>query len=174
MKILFKNTTQYTKEKYNDLVEFHKEKYGRKIVFRIIALMLCFIYIVTFNIINKNWILLLVVAGIIIILYIIKNYKEKKQTQKRNKAINKKKEFTFIFYKRYIKLKYARKYDIIPYFKIYKIFETKEYFYIYTDENHSLILSKDGFEIGTPRKFTEFIKKKCPLKYRNEKNWDNN
>ena len=31
MKILFKNTTQYTKEKYNDLVEFHKEKYGRKI-----------------------------------------------------------------------------------------------------------------------------------------------
>ena len=84
------------------------------------------------------------------------------------------KEFTFIFYKRYIKLKYARKYDIIPYFKIYKIFETKEYFYLYTDENHSLILSKDGFEIGTPRKFTEFIKKKCPLKYRNEKNWDNN
>ena len=83
--------------------------------------------------------------------------------------VKKQKEFTFYFYKSYIKVKCGRKFDRLKYFELHKIFETKEYFFLYTDEEHSLIISKDGFEIGTAKQFAEFIKRKCPLKYKKEK-----
>ena len=54
------------------------------------------------------------------------------------------------------------------YFQIKKIFETEENFFLYTDDKHSLILDKDGFEIGSAKEFSKFIKKKCPFKYNNE------
>ena len=50
--------------------------------------------------------------------------------------------------------------------ELYKIYKTDEYFFLYTDEDHSLILSKNGFEVGNPEAFDLFIKKKCPLKYK--------
>lgn len=56
------------------------------------------------------------------------------------------------------------------YFEFKKIFETDENFFLYTDEKHSLILDKDGFEIGTAKGFSEFIKRKCPFKYSNKEN----
>ena len=59
------------------------------------------------------------------------------------------------------------KFEIIN-INIKKIFETDENFFLYTDEKHSLILDKDGFEIGNSKDFAEFIKRKCPFKYRNE------
>ena len=62
-----------------------------------------------------------------------------------------------------------RKFERIRYFELYKIFETKEYFFLYVDETHSLIVSKEGFEIGTAREFSDFIRKKCLLKYNREK-----
>ena len=67
MKILFKNNTKYTKEKYNAFIEFHKEKYGKKILFKMFLILLCLLYIIIFNVINKNWkiILLLLFIGLI-------------------------------------------------------------------------------------------------------------
>lgn len=168
MKILFKNNTKYTREKYNDFIEFHKNKYGKKVIANILIISICILYILIFNIINKNWLLILSVLIIGIILYIANNLKTTKETSKNKKMINKQKEFTFFFYKNYIKIRCGRKFDRLKYFELYKVFETKEYFFLYTDETHSLIISKDGFEIGTAKGFSEFIKKKCLLKYKKE------
>lgn len=169
MKILFKNNTKYTKEKYNDFVEFHKNKYGKKLIAKIIIILICLLYILIFNIINGNWLIILLFLIIGGVFYFINNVKTEKQSNKNNKMINNNKEFSFYFYQSYIKVKCGRKFDRLKYFELHKIFETKEYFFLYTDETHSLILSKEGFEIGTARGFREFIKKKCPLKYKNEK-----
>lgn len=169
MKILFKNNTKYTKENYNAFIEFHQNKYGAKTLIKIGLILLCALYILIFNIINKNWkiiIILLVLGGLI---YILNNFKIQKQTTNNRKMVKKQKEFTFYFYKSYIKVKCGRKFDRLKYFELHKIFETKEYFFLYTDEEHSLIISKDGFEIGTAKQFAEFIKRKCPLKYKKEK-----
>ena len=164
MKILFKNSTKYTRERYDAFNEFHKNKYGKKIIFKSIMLLICAIYILIFNIIIKNWLFLLTIAIILIILFYISNRKE----NDRKKRINKLNKFTFYFYPRHIKIKCGRKFDRIKYFQLYKVFETKDYFFLYTDEKHSLIISKEGFEIGTARGFSTFIKKKCLLKYRKE------
>ena len=50
-----------------------------------------------------------------------------------------------------------------------KVFETKDYFYLYLDEDTAFLVSKSGFKIGTPKDFSEFIKKKCIFKYSKEK-----
>ena len=164
MKILSKNTTKYTKENCNNFTEFHSNKFGKKELFKIITGTILFIYLLISNIIYKNWIFLLLVIILGIIAYFLKN----KEIDKIRKNKKKQKDYTFYFYEKYIKIKCKRSFERLAYFKIYKIFETNEYFFLYLDEKSSLILSKKGFEVGTPKEFSKFIKRKCPFKYKDE------
>ena len=168
MKILFKNNTKYTKDNYNAFIKFHRDKYGKKTIFKCILIAICIIYIIILNIIHFNWKTILLILVIGIITYILNNARNNKQTNNSRKLINKQRDFLFYFYKDCVKIKCGRKFDRLRYFEIYRAFETKDYFFLYTDEKHSLIISKEGFTIGTAKGFSEFIKKKCLLKYRKE------
>ncbi len=166
MKILFKNTTKYDKENRDNFKNFHQDKYGKKELRNAILITIPILYMVLYNIINLNWIgfLILIILGVLF--YFIKKLMVKKNKDKSKKQKNK--EFTFFFYERHIKVKYKRQFERMTYFEIKKVFETDENFFLYTDDNKSMILDKEGFEIGTSRGFAEFIKKKCPLRYRKE------
>lgn len=164
MKIIFKNITKYNKENCNNFIGFHANKYGKKEVMRYILGFVCFLYIFICNIIYKNWYILLILILVGGLLYFI----HKQQAVKNQKEKKRIKEYTFCFYEMYIKVKYRKEFNRIPYFKIKKIFETDNNFFLYTDDTHSLILDKEGFVIGNPKEFSEFIKKKCPFKYRSE------
>lgn len=169
MKILFKNNTKYTKQNYNAFIEFHRNKYGKKALLKLIVLALCLLYIIVFNIIQKNWKLIIGFLVVGAIAYLLNNFKIQKQSTNNKKIINKQKAFTFYFYEKHIKIKCGRKFDRLKYFEIHRVFETETHFFLYTDEEHSLIISKEGFEIGTSEDFANFIKKKCLLKYKKEK-----
>ena len=82
------------------------------------------------------------------------------------KELNSKKEtgFIFTFYKNYFTINKKT----IYYFKLFKVFETKDYFYLYIDEDTAALVSKKGFEIGTAEEFSNFIRKKCLLKFSKE------
>ena len=164
MKVLFKNTTKYDKENCDNFINFHINKYGKKELIKYILMFLGFVYILIFNIIYKNWYFLLA----LILIEILMHFTGKKKKVKKIKERKKIKEYTFFFYKRYIKIKYRKEYDRILYFNIKKIFETDKNFFLYTDDTHSLILDKEGFVIGNEKEFSEFIKKKCPFKYSNQ------
>lgn len=164
MKVLFKNVTKYNKENCNNFINFHTNKYGKRELIKYIVMFLVFIYIFIFNIIYKNWYFLLALILIGTLIYFTSKQKQEKKRKERKKV----KEYTFFFYKRYIKIKYRREYDRILYFNIKKIFETEKNFFLYTDDTHSLILDKDGFVVGNEKDFSEFIKKKCPFKYSNQ------
>lgn len=164
MKVLFKNTTKYTKENTNNFLEFHTNKYGKKEIMKILLIGICIFYIFIFNMINKNWKLVIGVIFFGIILLLIEKYKIESKNRTRSKV----KQFTFFFYEKHIKIKYKRHFERLKYFNLHKVFETDKYFFLYLDEKHSLILSKEGFEIGTTKGFSKFIKGKCPFKYRNE------
>ena len=166
MKILFKNTTEYNRENYDEFIKFHQEKFGLKTLIRIGIISLCILYIIIMNLIYKNLMGVGIILLIVLIAYGLNKLRVSEQNQDRKKNIKSKKKFTFFFYENYIKVKSGRKFQRIMYFELHKIFQTEEYFFLYTDEDHSLILSKDGFEIGTPKAFELFIKKKCPLKYK--------
>ena len=161
MKILFKNTTKYTKENCNNFLEFHTNKYGKKELLKMILFGICILYILIFNIVYKNWLLVLGTILLSGMIYLI----EKKKSVKQQRNKNKEKEFTFYFYEKHIKIKYRREFERLKYFQFHKIFETDEFFFLYLDDKKSLILSKNGFEIGNPKEFSKFIKNKCPFKY---------
>lgn len=161
MKILFKNITKYDKENCNNFINFHYDKYAKKTLIKYLLLCICILYIIIFNIINTNWYLLLIILLVCILIYFSRKQKEENKRKERKKI----KQYTFYFYKNYIKIKYRREYDRILYFNIKKIFETDKNFFLYTDDTHSLILDKDGFTIGNSEGFSKFIKNKCPLRY---------
>ena len=166
MKILFKNTTKYDKENRENFINFHRDKYGTKTFIKGILISACAAYMVIFNVMYDNWIGILILALLAIMIYFFNKFLVNKKNKKKKKQKNK--EFTFFFYERFIKIKCKRQFERMRYFEIKKVFETEENFFLYTDDTHSLILDKDGFEIGNEKEFAEFIKKKCPFKYRNE------
>ena len=163
MKILFKNTTKYNKENCNNFEEFHFRKYGTKELIKLALSLLVMLYIIISNIFYKNWIFLSIAVLVIAIGYAIRKYETKGNKRKEIK------KYVFCFYENYMKVKYKKQEDMFLYLKFKKIFETKDNFFLYTDDTHSMILDKKGFSVGTPEGFAQFIKKKCPLKYRKEK-----
>lgn len=163
MKVLFKNITKYNKENCNNFEEFHFKKYGTKELIKLGLFLLLILYIIIFNIFYKNWIFFSIAIFALAIAYVIKKYEAKKTNKKEIK------KYVFYFYENYMKIKYKKQEDRVLYLKFKKIFETKDNFFLYTDDTHSMILDKKGFSIGTAEDFTQFIKKKCPLKYRKEK-----
>lgn len=82
--------------------------------------------------------------------------------------ITKEQTFTFSFYDKYLKIYTKKEYSIVYYRELHKIFETNTFFYLYLDSTHSLLLDKSEFKKGTPLAFRNFIKKKCPFKYKNK------
>ena len=166
MKILFKNTTKYDKENRENFTNFHQEKFGKKELRYEILILLAVLYMIIFLTISLKWKALLFFVPIGVLIYFINKYSKSKKKNKSKKQKNK--EFTFYFYERHIKIKAKRQFERMTYFEIKKIFETEKNFFLYLDEKHPIILDKDGFEIGTSKEFVEFIKKKCPFKYRNE------
>ena len=140
MKLLFKNTTTYSKHIYDDFLNFHSKKFALKY------------HIVSF-------------AISMLIIFLIEEVTQEYHSNK----ITQKQSFTFCFYKNYFKIYTKKEYSIVHYRKIYKIFETDTFFYIYLDRRHSLLMDKSGFKKGTPLAFRTFIKKKCPFKYKLDK-----
>ena len=79
--------------------------------------------------------------------------------------IAKEKKFKFIFYKNHFEIHDKKDIFKIYYFKLRKVFETDDFFYLYIDKEHSFLVIKSGFTVGSESEFSEFIKKKCWLKY---------
>ena len=165
MKVLFKNVTKYTKENCSNFEKFHTNKYGKKEMLRIILGIIVLLYIVIFNIRYKNWFLILGIVVLALLLYWMENYRLNKEKKEKKKV----KVFTFYFYENYMKVKYKKQFERLLYLNFHKVFETDQYFFLYTGEKNSLILNKEGFEIGTAEDFSKFIKAKCPFKYHKEK-----
>lgn len=162
--IIFKNVTKYTPKNYNQFIDFHNKKYSFTNTSYIIIMSILLIYCIILNIIQKNIFFMLLFTVLLIGILFFKIYipiKRYKKTQKKLSNI-KEKDFTFLFYNWYLILDKK----IIYYFNLYKIYETKDYFYLYVNPDYSMLVSKKGFEVGNSEDFSKFIKKKCSFKYK--------
>lgn len=163
MKPLFKNITKYTSKNYKEFAEFHSNKYSFSNNSYTLIMTILLLYCIIFNIKNGDFklffiFLLILIAFLIWRLYIpAKRYKKMQEEYKKNNV----REFTFSFYKNYFTIDKKAFY----YFKLFKVFETNEYFYLYVNEDNAALINKKGFEIGTAEDFSDFIKKKCFFKY---------
>lgn len=166
-KLLFKNTTQYSKKLYDEFTRFHNNKNSLSYDCFSIFILIMFIYCIYATIKAKFIILaiLFIIMLIIFIGYRIFNpvflYKKEVKT----KAITKEQSFSFYFYDTYFKIRDNLDFNKMYYFRLYKVYETKKYFYLYANKKYSFILSKNGFTQGTVEEFSKFIKDKVWIKY---------
>lgn len=166
-KLLFKNTTQYSKKVYDQFTRFHNEKFSLSYNLFTVFILILLIYCLIMTIRNKIVFLAILFSLVLIVFIVYRLFNPllfyKKQVNK--KAISKEKIFKFYFYDKYFKIRDNLNYDIIHYFKLYKVFETNNFFYLYLDKKYSFIIDKNGFSQGTVEEFSKFIKDKMWLKY---------
>lgn len=167
MKPLFKNITKYSDQSYQQFVDFHTNKYNNSYKFYTIIISILFVYCIILNITQKNIGLSLLFIGMLVGYLMMRVYVPAKEYVKNKKRFsdNKSSFFTFTFYKFFFTVDSQRFY----YMKLHKVFETKEYFYLYVNEDTAFLVSKNGFKLGNSNDFSEFIKKKCLLKYSKQK-----
>ncbi len=171
-KLLFKNSTKYSKKVYDDFSRFHNATYSlmydlytlavlglllyclvvvikSKLIFLIVIFSLCFIFFLGYRVFSP------------IIFY-------KKQVNK--KSILKEKTFSFYFYDKYFKLRDNLNFFKISYFKLYRVYETEKFFYLYVNKKYAYLIDKNGFTFGNSKDFSKFIKSKVHIKYKKSNN----
>ena len=168
MKLLFKNTTTYSKHIYDDFLNFHSRKFSFKYHLFSLIISMLILFLIMLYIQNHYYELAVIFCACLtsFILYRYFHPVEEVNKEYHSDKIAKEKSFTFSFYDHYFKIYSEKKYSIVYYRKLYKIFETDTFFYLYLDNRHSFLIDKSGFKKGTPMAFRDFIKKKCPFKYK--------
>lgn len=166
--ILFENTTKYTKNIYDSFLEFHRKKYRftyMAYTVTIVALIL-FALIIQIKYHNYSVAILLCCGLTVFILWRFLHPISEVSKEYKSDKIKKEKEFTFKFYKKYFTVEDDKQISKIKYYKLYKIFETKDFFYLYIDKTHSFLIDKSKFKNNTTDDFSMFIKKKCWWNYK--------
>lgn len=163
MQPIFKNVTKYNKKNYDQFVEFHNNKYGFSYNIYTIIMTILLVYCITFNVFQKDLPMAILFLGLLVLFLLFRIYLpvcKYQNTQEKYTNI-KQNDITFSFYKYYFTVNTKTVY----YFKLYRVFETEDYFYLYIDDENAAAVNKNGFKIGTSEEFTKFIKKKCLFKY---------
>ena len=167
MDLKFINITRCTPDLYDKFLTFHNKKYRIRDILSILSISSAIVYMIIFNIMYQSYIIAILIT-IIFILYFISRKNYKKKTVKRefkSPKIENKEEIKFRFYNNCFIVKNKKKEQKIKYYKLYRVNNDQENFYLYTDKTHAMILSKSGFIKGTTEDFKKFISKKCRFKY---------
>ena len=166
-KLMFKNTTQYSKKLYDEFNRFHSEKFSLSYdlftLFILVLLIFCIFETIKAKIISL--VILFIVILLVFLGYRIFHPVIFYKKQVKRKAISKEKVFNFYFYDNYFKIRDKLNSDKIYYLNLHKIYETKNYYYLYMTKKYSFILDKSGFSQGTSEEFSKFLKTKLWFKY---------
>ena len=169
MEPLFENKTDCSQKDYDIFLESYKNEFATSDYIYIIVYIIFFGICIFLAFSKKEYILgIALIAGLCIYLWfklfrIAKLVEKTKESQKNGKFfVNK-----YAFYKNFFTIESTQGNTQFLYFKLYKIVETKEYFYIYVTREFAYIVSKDGFIKGNKEEFSKFMKKKVFTKYKN-------
>lgn len=168
MNKLFENTTIYTSDEYEKFLQFHNKRYGFSHDFYTFFMLAVFLFCTIFHLYNDSLnlgiLFILITLSFLTfrffwpILFVKKEFNSGKiSAEARN---------TFSFFTHFFEVKSNNGFAKVIYIKLYKVYETKDSFYLYINKNYSFILSKSNFSIGNSSDFSKFIKKKCWYKYK--------
>lgn len=162
MEILFKNKTKYTKETYQKFLQFNQNKFGNKYTFTtiVIILLLSFCFITNLQFSNYSTAFIFIITLIIFFNYRFFSPKKRIQKELKTEKFEKEKEFTFTFCDKFFVISDNKDSEKIKYWKLHRVYETNEFFYLYVDKTHAFLLNKSTFSEGNTCDFYKFIKKK--------------
>lgn len=169
MEFLFENKTKYSEKLYNSFIKDYAKEYSKSdrffVFYNVLFFSLC--SYIAFN--EKQIVLgICVLIGTILFLgyNIAKPYIKKKKNKKSDKVsgnfVN-----SYKFGQNYFEVNNPEGNAKVSYLKIYRVIETKDYFYIFLTKEDAFIVAKIGFTKGNVLDFSSFIQKKTRFKYRN-------
>lgn len=168
MKPLFQNKTSLSKKVYLDLLTFHQGKFGWKHTIYTATFSLLFILLISslfaHHYFAHGFVFFVIFVCFSAYQFIHPSYKNTKEFHSdkvQNNLVN-----TYFFYENYFVIKNIAGSDKIAYYKLYRVFETKNYFYLYLDKTNILVLDKSEFLLGTIQDFKRFMKHKMWLKFK--------
>lgn len=167
MNILFKNKTKYTKQIYKKYLQFHQNKFKHKYIFTTIVIILLLLFCIVTNLKYQNYptSFVLIVSLTAFLFYKFFYPIKKVQKELKTEKFEKEKIFTFKFYEKFFTISDNKKFEKIKYWKLYRVYESKDFFYLYIDKEHAFLLDKSTFIKGNPYDFYKFIRKKYLLKF---------
>ena len=167
LKVLFKNTTKYNKKVYEEYLQFHSKKYKFSYILYTATIIALFLFCLISQVAYHNFTLAITFCIFISCFFLWRFLHPIAEVRKEfnSKKIQEEKEFSFIFYEKNFKIRDKLQFEVIRYSFIRKVFETPTFFYLYIDKTHAYLLSKDSFSIGSADEFSNFIHKKCWLKF---------
>lgn len=168
MEPLFKNTTDYTKKEYTEFEKFHINKVHKKS--KIIFIILCAIIIIDaiLLITIKSYtygICFLIIGIVFLLLKLFLPYLHVKNIFKSDKITPNIKN-NYEFYEDNMKIYNDISSSDIKYEKLYKVYESKDSFYLYTSKFQAFLVSKNCFSIGNSDDFSKFIENKLSENYK--------
>lgn len=168
LKILFENTTKYSKDIYNKFLAFHSKKYRFTYVSYTVIIVALILFCLTLQVKYHNFTIAVVFCSVLTVFILWRLFKPISDVSKEYKSekIQSEKEFTFKFYDNFFTVEDNNEYIKMNYFQLYKVFETQDFFYLYIDKRHSFLIEKSKFKSNASTSFSCFIKKKCWWKYR--------
>lgn len=159
LKTLFKNKTSYSKEIYDKFLEFHRNKFGfRYKLYNILVIgiiLACIVYSIAYNAYTTAvvfciiWVIFIVWRFLKPVSEVVKDYKSDK--------VKRSTTYTFSFYDKYFSVQDNKTISRIKYYKLYRFFQTKDFFYLYIDKSHAFLIDKSGFVKGNCNEFYKFI-----------------
>ena len=162
MNKLFENTTTYTSDVYREFVEFHNKKYNLKYnlytLFMLALIVFCMVLQFSYSNVSLGILFLLIMIVFLIWRVFHPFFFVKKEAN--SDKVKKQLTNTYSFYDNYIEIKNDNDSFNLRYFKLHKVFETENNFYLYINKNYSFVLDKNGFSIGNPDLFYDFIREK--------------
>lgn len=174
MKLLFKNTTKYTKSVYNKFLAFHSKKYHFYYV-AYTAIIVAFILLaLTLQVKSHNFSLAILLCCGLTAFVLWRFFRPISDISKEYKSekIKNEKEFTFCFYEKFFTIEDDKEFSKMKYYQLYRAFETMDFFYLYIDKKHSFLIDKSKFKKNNPSDFSKFIKKKCWWCYKKVKRYE--
>lgn len=171
-KALFKNKTTYTQDIYVEFLQFHSKTYSFSYtlytVFWALLLLLC-MYL-SFGSGNFFQGTVLTLGLIVFILYRVYHPKNIVKKEKESDKFTNNNTNTFKFFDKNFEVKNNNGSFVFKYFMLHRIFETKDFFYLYVNRENAFLVSKSAFSLGTSDDFSKFIKKKCGIKFKKKIN----
>lgn len=168
MKELFKNSTTYTQDIYIEFLKFHNKTHNFAYTLYTIAwsafFILC-IYIAFDSELRLQGVLFTIIL-IAFIVYRLYHPKMVVDMEVKSDKISTNNTNTFTFFDKNFEVKNNNGSFIYRYIMLRKVFETRDYFYLYVTKENAFLISKKTFSLGSSEDFSKFISSKCKFRFR--------
>lgn len=149
MKVLFKNTTKFSKDIYTNFLIFHSKTYDLSYFLYTIGILLLLLFCMAVQISSQHYYLVAIYIAIFLAFLFYRFFHPIKTVKKEYNSdkITQESNITYLFFEKYYIVHYNNCSRTMYYRNIRRVFETDTFFYFYLDKTHAYLIQKNTFTL---------------------------